>query len=133
MNVWSGRAAKRKQNVFTIPKLGEIRVADFRGQIEDAFQMFSREGVRSNEHIHFCVAPRQMMKRTTIRRLGARAIILSNYSVRALLVSEKKFEKTCPLLRSEKDIIVNREDVLCPSLSGENESVTRLCRTHFID
>src|SRR5206468_9904295 len=92
MNVWSGRAAKRKQNVFTISNLGEIGEADFGGQIKDMFQMFSRERVRSNQYIHFCVSLRQMMKRTTIRRRGARAVILSNHSVRALLVSEKEFK-----------------------------------------
>ena len=74
-----------------------------------------------------------MMKRAAIRRLGAWAIIVSNYSVRILLIAEKKFEEFCPLLRGEKDIIVNREDVLCPSLFCENQSVTGLCWSSFID
>jgi hypothetical protein len=73
------------------------------------------------------------MKRAVIRRLGARAINVSNNSVRAPLVSEKKFKKISPLLRGKKDIIVYREDVLCPSLFCENQSVTGLCWSSFID
>src|SRR6476659_7173899 len=95
--------------------------------------MFPCKRVRPDQHIHFCISLRQMMKRAAIRRLGAGAIILSTNSVRALLVSEKEFKKICPLLRSEKDIIVDREDVLCPGLSGENKSVTRLCWRCLID
>ena len=73
------------------------------------------------------------MKRAAIRRLGAWAIILSNDSVRTLLVSEKKFEEFFPLPGSKEDIIVNREDVLCPRLSGKNQSMTGLCWDRFID
>jgi hypothetical protein len=74
-----------------------------------------------------------MMKRAAIRRLGTRAINLSTNSVRALLVSEKEFKKILPLPGSEKDIVIDREDVLCSALSSENKSVTRLCGRCFID
>jgi hypothetical protein len=69
--------------------------------------MSSRERVRPDQHVHFRVSPDQVMKRAAIRRLSAWAIILSNNSVRAPLVSEKEFEKFFPLPGSEKDIIVD--------------------------
>ena len=95
--------------------------------------MFTRECVCPDQHVHFRVSPGQVMERATIRRLGAWAINLSNNSVRALLVSNKEFKKMCPLLRGEEDIIIDREDVLCPSLSGDNQSVTWLCWDRFIN
>src|SRR6476469_1413995 len=95
--------------------------------------MFTRKCVCPDQHVHFRVSPGQVMKRAAIRRLGARAINVSNNSVRASLVSEKKFKKISPLLRGKKDIIVYREDVLCPSLSCENQPVTWLCWSSFID
>ena len=82
--------------------------------------MFPRERERPDQHVHFRVSPRQVVKRATIRRLGAWAIILSNYSVRTLLITEEKFKEFCPLLRGEKDIVVNRQDVLCTSQFCEN-------------
>ncbi len=65
----------------------------FAANSKTRFKCSLRERVRPDQHIHFCVSRRQMMKRAAIRRLGARAIILSNNSVRTLLVSEKEFEK----------------------------------------
>ena len=95
--------------------------------------MFVRVCVRPDQHVHVRVLSGDMMKRAAIRRLGAWAIILSNYSVRTLLISEKKFEEFLPLRGSKEDIIVNREDVLCTSLFCENQSVTWLCWSSFID
>jgi hypothetical protein len=74
-----------------------------------------------------------MMKRAAIRRFGARTIKVSNNSVRTLLVTEEKFKEFCPLLWGEKDIVVNRENVLCPRLPSQNEAMTGLCWDRFID
>src|SRR5436190_10447864 len=95
--------------------------------------MFTGKCERPDQHVHFRVSPGQVVKRATIRRLSAWAIILSNYSVRTLLITEEKFKEFCPLLWGEKDIIVNREDVLCPGLFCENQSVTWLCWSCLID
>src|SRR4030095_15792973 len=100
---------------------------------EDPVQVFTSECKCANQDVDLGVFCNHMMKRAAVRRYSARAINLPNNTVWNVLVMNQKFKKSPPLLRSEKDIVIDRKDIVRSRVACENQSVTGLCWNSFVN